>query len=661
MNTNITERPNFKQQLINAIVEHGIKPPTELFDDGVLHRYSTSEDSGNKDGWYIFHNKGLPVAVFGCWRAGITSKWIGDSGRKYSRSEKEVLNEQVKLAMEFQKEALKSKSAEAKIRANRIWSNAAPAKPEHPYLVAKKINAHLARESESSLIIPLYQHGELSSLQFIDGHGEKRFLVGGIVSGSYCTLGEIDDARPICICEGYATGATIYEATNHPVVVAFNSGNLPKVAKSVREANPDAVIIIAGDDDFQNPANPGKKYATTAAELIRAKLIFPQRQEGSLHNQTDFNDMANSLGLFVVSMAFQALEDQDPLGVSKFSLKEFSLNGESESMRKKMLEDKYVLGRMAILGQFIVFYAAPNVGKTLLILWMIIRSINSGEIKASDIFYINADDNHKGLTFKLALAEEHGFHMLAPGYKQFDSAKLLLYIKTMIRDESCKGKVIVLDTLKKFVDIMRKDSSSEFGKIMREFVSHGGTVIGLGHVNKHKNPEGKSVFGGTSDITDDADCYYMIEEIQINHKSKTIRFENRKSRGDVDKTATFTYSNEKVSNYQNLLDSVQTLSDAEADAIAKNHELTARLTANKEVIDAIESEIKALNTNRTELINAVSRVTLTSKAKVKSILDLHTGLDYEKGHRWNFTVKERNCHHYFLVDKDGEMKYRKAM
>jgi hypothetical protein len=512
-----------------------------------------------------------------------------------------------------------------------------------------------------TLVIPLYQQKEITSLQFINKDSEKQFLKGGTVSGSYCEIGTIVEPSPICICEGYATGATIHEATSYPVIVAFNAGNLSKIAKIIKAQYPNFDLIIAGDDDFQNEKNPGRKAATEAAEVTQARLIFPTFSEPREADQTDFNDMAQSQGLFSVGMLFQDALKQDPVGPKKFSLQQFSLNGQSEAMKQQMLEEMYVLERMAILGQFIVFYAAPNIGKTLLVIWMIIRAIEKGQIKASDIFYINADDNHKGLTFKLSLAEKYGFHMLAPGYNDFDPTKLFGYIKTMIREETAKGKVIVLDTLKKFTDIMRKDVASEFGKNMRAFVSHGGTVISLGHVNKHKNPDGKSVYGGTSDITDDADCYYMIEEIQVTEKTKTIRFENRKSRGDVDKTATFIFSNEKVANYQELLDSVRTVSEDEAEALAQIHAVNSRLSSNREVMDAITAEIKAGNTNKTELIAAANKLTLVSKVKVKSILDDHTGTSYKNGHRWNYTVKDKNCHIYFLIDPDSEGSYRRQM
>jgi ABC-type Fe3+-citrate transport system substrate-binding protein len=153
----------------------------------------------------------------------------------------------------------------------------------------------------------------------------------------------------------------------------------------------------------------------------------------------------------------------------------------------------------------------------------------------------------------------------------------------------------------------------------------------------------------------------MIEEIQLSEQTKTIRFENRKSRGDVDKTATFVYSNQKVANYQELLDSVRTISDDDAEALAKIHQVNSRLVSNKEVMDQIKAEIEAGNTNKTELINSVNKSTLVSKSKVKRVLDDHTGTIYKSGHRWNFSVKDKNCHIYSLIDHDSEESYRRQM
>jgi hypothetical protein len=347
--------------------------------------------------------------------------------------------------------------------------------------------------------------------------------------------------------------------------------------------------------------------------------------------------------------------------IQKFTLKQFSLNGQSEEMKKQMLEDKYILGRIAIYGQYTVFYASPNVGKTLLVLWMLTKAIQSGDINGSDVFYINADDDHKGLTYKVALAERYGFQMLAPSYNGFEPAKFFHYIRSMIDEGSAKGKIVVLDTLKKFTDVMSKDKSSEFGKIMRAFVLRGGSIICLGHTNKHKDLTGKSVYGGTSDIADDTDCYYMLEEIQANEKVKTVRFENRKSRGDVNKTATFTYTNKKVTNYQELLDSVQTISESEAEAIAQISEMNDRLAANQEFIGSIESAIRHGITLKTNLIKFVATELCVGASKVKRVLDQHTGTKYSKGDRWTFTVGEKNSQIYSLLSTDLSRSYRDQM
>ena len=346
---------------------------------------------------------------------------------------------------------------------------------------------------------------------------------------------------------------------------------------------------------------------------------------------------------------------------TKFTLKQFSLNGQSDEMKKQMLEDKYILGRIAIYGQYTVFYASPNVGKTLLVLWMLIKAIQSGNINGPDVFYINADDDHKGLTYKVALAERYGFQMLAPSYNGFEATKFFQYIRSMINADSAKGKIIVLDTLKKFTDVMSKEKSSEFGKVMRSFVLQGGSVICLGHTNKHKALDGKSVYGGTSDIADDADCYYMLEEIQVSEKSKTVRFENRKSRGDVDKTATFVYTNRKVTDYQELLNSVQTVSESEAEAIAQINAMNNRLLVNQEFIRSIEAAINNGITLKTNLIKFVASDLCVGANKVKRVLDQHTGTRYGKGDRWTFVTGDKNSQTYSLLSPSSGSSYRDLM
>lgn len=98
------------------------------------------------------------------------------------------------------------------------------------------------------------------------------------------------------ICEGFATGASIHEATGMAVLVAHSAGNLKAVAEALRAKHPDERILIAADDDWQTDGNPGLTKAGEAAQAAGATVVvpqFPERFEGL----TDFNDLHREFGL----------------------------------------------------------------------------------------------------------------------------------------------------------------------------------------------------------------------------------------------------------------------------------------------------------------------------------------------------------------------------
>lgn len=354
------------------------------------------------------------------------------------------------------------------------------------------------------------------------------------------------------------------------------------------------------------------------------------------------------LGLpaYVTPERTAAAEDFTDETKKAFSLDDFALNGESDEMRIKMLDDVFIVGRLAILGQATVFYAQPNTGKTLLTIWLLIQAIKSGELKAEDVFYINADDTFKGLVTKLALAECHGFKMLSPGHKGFSADKLLGYMATLVKQGDASGKVIILDTLKKFTDIMDKKISTAFGKAMREFVSNGGSVIMLAHVNKHKNAEGKVIHSGTSDISDDVDCAYTLEKVKDSNDTHTVIFENFKNRGDVAATATYSYTRKEGQSYQDLLDTVQSLSDDDMKRAKSLKDLQTRLDANSSVIWAILDALESGVSLKTEILETARKNCGESLKRVSKVLDDHTGSNYAGGDRWKLSIGEKNAKHY---------------
>jgi hypothetical protein len=349
-------------------------------------------------------------------------------------------------------------------------------------------------------------------------------------------------------------------------------------------------------------------------------------------------------------------EDPDYLEKIKLiptGLDRFSLNGASREMRSKMLEDKYILGRIAILGQMTAIYAKPNTGKTLLTLWLLSEAIKTGGICPEDIYYINADDHHKGLTEKTEIAEQYGFLMLAPGYAGYEGGEvftremLIEILVEMITTDTAKGKVIIMDTLKKFVEVMDKGKSSKFTEIGRQFVSKGGSLIMLAHCNKHRDSDGGVVFGGTSDITDDVDCWYTLDVLEESEEQKTVVFENFKDRGNVDKRAVYTYLN-SAPNYSALLDSVKELDEGTANQIAHRRIINEALIENQPIIDEIKSAIRSGITHKTELIKSVAGNTGESKKKVSRVLKDHTGNDFSKGQIWFLKIEDKNAHVYCL-------------
>lgn len=164
----------------------------------------------------------------------------------------------------------------AQKRAEGILNQCSYATDKHPYLEAKHIKPILMPwiDRHNRLVLPVMNiSGDLFSLQFIDESGQKQFLAGGQVKGNFYQIWS--GKRAIVVCEGYATGVTLYRhyTPDCSVVVAFNSGNLKPVAMVMREAYPEAKIIIAGDND---KSGVGQKAASEAALAVDGQISIPE-------------------------------------------------------------------------------------------------------------------------------------------------------------------------------------------------------------------------------------------------------------------------------------------------------------------------------------------------------------------------------------------------
>ena len=254
-----------------AMREAGIEPPETILGDGILHRFTID---GKLDGAYILHLDGYPAGYFQDYKRNIKVTWKLAAGTIFKPF---TPDERRKFAIDRQKQAqgrqIEAQAAheDAAQKAAYIWSHSSPV-TAYPYLLKKGVKAHGLRCYKGSLVVPLFNETGLISLQFIQEDGTKRMLKGGKVQGACCAFGDPIPGEPLLICEGWATGASLYEATGHFTVVAFSAGNLVTVARQIKNLYQTNLIFICGDNDASNVGNAA---AQAAALAVGGTAILP--------------------------------------------------------------------------------------------------------------------------------------------------------------------------------------------------------------------------------------------------------------------------------------------------------------------------------------------------------------------------------------------------
>jgi putative DNA primase/helicase len=180
---------------------------------------------------------------------------------------------------------------EATLGAREYYARCAPLMHAHDYLTAKGFGVAgcqgLRVDAHGWLIVPMLYNGKILSLQRIAPDGEKKFHFGATTKGAYYAI-ERPGATLTALAEGFATGLTIFHAVpTCRVLVAFNAGNLPVVAESMKRFG---MGVVCGDNDWETLArigtNPGMDAATKAAEILNVGVAAPECVG------TDWNDFA---------------------------------------------------------------------------------------------------------------------------------------------------------------------------------------------------------------------------------------------------------------------------------------------------------------------------------------------------------------------------------
>ena len=266
----------------NAMRDAGINPPETIIGDDNLHRFKID---GKLNGAYVLHLDGRAAGYFQDFKQGIKQNWKLEGNFKHltDAERRAFAIERQRQADERQAEET-ARHNEAVKKAAYIWSRSTPV-AQHQYTTKKGVKLHAVRCYRGSLVIPLFdENGVIVSLQFIGDDGTKRMMKGGKAQGACCFIGDMQPGGIILICEGWATGASLYETTGHFTIVAFSAGNLKAVAEQARKRHQGNEIIICGDND---ESGTGQKAARSAALAVGGKYILPA-QIGH-----DWNDSLN--------------------------------------------------------------------------------------------------------------------------------------------------------------------------------------------------------------------------------------------------------------------------------------------------------------------------------------------------------------------------------
>ena len=293
-----------KDEFAAAIRRAGLVLPGEPIMDGKLHRVAVVDGKPTaRDGAYVGFTDGKPSGFIQNFRAGTKETWSTE-GKELSPQERAHMSAQMELA-KLQRAAdlaVQHESTAAKVVAKWDRLTDVPLSGENAYLVRKGVEAHGVKFNGEQLVVPARDaEGKLWTLQSIAAEpgGAKMFEKGGRKTGHFHLIGEPKPGETILVAEGYATGASLYEASRKPVVVAFDAGNLDPVVASIKQRYPNHPIYVMGDNDHHLPVNQGVEKAIAVANKHHVGVGFPEFQNKA--GLSDFNDLQVREGRDVLS------------------------------------------------------------------------------------------------------------------------------------------------------------------------------------------------------------------------------------------------------------------------------------------------------------------------------------------------------------------------
>lgn len=374
--------------------------------DARIQRWKAEGEDRERRGWTKLREWTAPatgttyiVGCYGIWHGnddGYTKLEISkDNAVTLTAEDKAAIKAAHKEAERKLAEVRKGETKKAAQWAASVWNKCAPC-AEHDYLTAKQIKPHglrilpadigevkLAGIDDSNffrikfaagaLVVPMHNaKGEVQGLQFIYAKGhprrikierDKEFWPSGMaMGGTFGLIGPVRRDGIMLIAEGYATAASLHEATGQSIAYAYSANNMIKAGKELAKAYPMLRILFCADDDYLTAGNPGCTAAAAAcAEIERSAWIkpeFPKNADGTDARNgkklTDFNDLAVLTGLPLtladqINAQLDELKWRDAKPRAGVQPRGGGESGSERAPMKSMLTIDEALGRFALV------------------------------------------------------------------------------------------------------------------------------------------------------------------------------------------------------------------------------------------------------------------------------------------------------------------------
>jgi putative DNA primase/helicase len=331
--------------------------------DGRIQRWRVDGEDRERRGWSRLrewtsrHGNTYVVGAYGVWHGtddGYTKIELpprDDNAPALDDDDRRALREAQKAARKAIAEQRKVEAKTAAQWAASVWAHCAPA-TDHEYLTRKRIGPHGARVLEGldgmalpdlddsnlwrlqqavgALVVPMHDAvGQVCGIQFIypAGHARKAKLgrdkefwpAGMAMGGTFGLIGALPAGGVLLVTEGFATAASLREATGYPVAYAFSANNLAKACREIRRKARSVRLLLCADDDYLTDGNPGTSAAAAVtAELEHTAWIKPDFSDADGNDirggkkLTDFNDLAVLTGvpLALADQVNQVIEER---------------------------------------------------------------------------------------------------------------------------------------------------------------------------------------------------------------------------------------------------------------------------------------------------------------------------------------------------------------